>query len=132
MIIGASWLDHIGATMKFPKRKVLFSYRGKDIALDVNSAGNTIPLVNTQAFDKVMKSSLSCYIFFVKESKEDACVLKEVVNETKEDLELSNFLREFQDVFTNDIHKELPPKRGQDDHTIDLIHGSSPPNKLPY
>ena len=65
------------------KRKVLFSYRGKDIALDVNSAGNTIPLVNTQAFDKVMKSSFSCYMVFVKESKEDACVLKEVVMKLK-------------------------------------------------
>ena len=41
VIIGAPWFDCIGATMKFPKRKVLFSYRGKDIALDVNSAGNT-------------------------------------------------------------------------------------------
>ena len=38
VIIGAPWFDRIGATMKFPKRKVLFSYRGKDVALDVNSA----------------------------------------------------------------------------------------------
>ena len=48
------------------------------------------------------------------------------------DLEFSNFLREFQDVFTNEIPRELPPKRGLDDHTIDLIPCSSPPNKPPY
>ena len=76
VIIGAPWFDCIGATMKFFERKVFFSYRGKDIAPDVNSAGNTIPLVNTQSFDKVIKSSLSCYMVFVKQSKEGACVLK--------------------------------------------------------
>ena len=38
VIIGAPWFDCVGATMKFPERKVYFSYRGKDIALDVNSA----------------------------------------------------------------------------------------------
>ena len=79
VIIGAPWFDRVGATMKFPERKVLFSYRGKDVAIDVNSAGNTIPLVDTQAFDKVIKSSLSCYMVFDKESKDDACVSKEVV-----------------------------------------------------
>ena len=121
----------MAATMKFPERKVLFSYRGKDVALDVNSAGSTIPLVHTQAFDKVMKSSISCYMVFVKDSKEDVKHNK-LRSETKEDLELSNFLNEFQDVFTDDIPSELPPKRGQADHIIDLLPGSSPPNKPPY
>ena len=132
VILGAPWFDRMAVDMKFPERKIVFSYRGKDVVLDVNSAGSTIPLVHTQAFDKVMKSSLSCYMVFVKESKEDACVLKEVENETKEELELSNFLHEFQDVFTDDIPRELPPKRGEDDHAIDLLPGTSPPNKPPY
>ncbi|MCO5571843.1 hypothetical protein L7F22_025591 [Adiantum nelumboides] len=48
------------------------------------------------------------------------------------DLELSNFLNQFQDVFIDDIPGELPPKRGDDDHMIELIPGSSPPNKPPY
>ena len=43
VIIGAPWVDRMAANMKFPERKVLFSYRGKDVALDVNSAGSTIP-----------------------------------------------------------------------------------------
>ncbi|MCO5582972.1 hypothetical protein L7F22_036877 [Adiantum nelumboides] len=33
---------------------------------------------------------------------------------------------------SNDIPGELPPKRGDDDHMIELIPGSSPPNKPPY
>ena len=100
--------------------------------MDVNSAGNTIPLVSTQVLDKLMKNSVSCYMVFVKESSNDECVLKDTKYETKEELELANFLNEFQDVFTNDIPRELPPKRGEDDHSIELIPGSSPPNKPPY
>ncbi|MCO5562486.1 hypothetical protein L7F22_016113 [Adiantum nelumboides] len=61
------------------------------------------------------------------------------VNETQlnesgmqEDLKLFNFLNQFQDVFIDDIPGELPPKRGGDDHMIELVPGSSPPNKPPY
>ncbi|MCO5567413.1 hypothetical protein L7F22_021104 [Adiantum nelumboides] len=35
-------------------------------------------------------------------------------------------------IFVKDPPSELPPKRGDDDHRIDLIPGSSPPNKPPY
>ena len=68
----------------------------------------------------------------VKESTKDNCVHKDTKHETKEELELTNFLNEFQDVFTSDIPREIPPKRGEDDHSIELIPGSSPPNRRPY
>ncbi|MCO5554574.1 hypothetical protein L7F22_008104 [Adiantum nelumboides] len=35
-------------------------------------------------------------------------------------------------IFKDDIPGELPPKRGDDDHMIELLPGSSPSNKLPY
>ncbi|MCO5553915.1 hypothetical protein L7F22_007441 [Adiantum nelumboides] len=71
-------------------------------------------------------------MLFVKDSLSD--VNKTQVNESglQEDLELSKFLNQFQDVFIDDIPEELPPKRGDDDHAIELIPGSSPPNKPPY
>ncbi|MCO5590414.1 hypothetical protein L7F22_044383 [Adiantum nelumboides] len=71
-------------------------------------------------------------MIFVTDSLND--VNKTQVNESglQEDLELSKFLNQFQDVFIDDIPGELPPKRGDDDHAIELILGSSPPNKLPY
>ncbi|MCO5558872.1 hypothetical protein L7F22_012461 [Adiantum nelumboides] len=71
-------------------------------------------------------------MIFVKDSLSD--VNKTQVNESgsKEDLELSKFLNQFEDVFIDDIPGELPPKRGDDDHAIELILGSSPPNKPPY
>ncbi|MCO5595518.1 hypothetical protein L7F22_049563 [Adiantum nelumboides] len=71
-------------------------------------------------------------MIFVKDSLNG--VNETQVNESgmQEDLELSNFLNQFQDVFIDDIPRELPPKQGDDDHMIELISGSSPPNKPPY
>ncbi|MCO5555160.1 hypothetical protein L7F22_008703 [Adiantum nelumboides] len=38
-----------------------------------------------------------------------------------EDLELSKFLNQFEDVFIDDIPGELPSKQGDDDHAIELL-----------
>ena len=54
------------------------------------------------------------------------------LGKSKEGLELSNFLDQFQEVFTNDILGVLPPKRGNDDYKIELIPGSSLPNTAPF
>ena len=46
VILGTPWFDCMKATMKFPKRQVLFCFRGKDVSLNVIKAGNTIPYVH--------------------------------------------------------------------------------------
>ncbi|MCO5588831.1 hypothetical protein L7F22_042791 [Adiantum nelumboides] len=38
VILGAPWFDRMADNMKFPERKVIFSYRGNELTLDVNSA----------------------------------------------------------------------------------------------
>ncbi|MCO5548770.1 hypothetical protein L7F22_002232 [Adiantum nelumboides] len=58
--------------------------------------------------------------------------VQESCGETKEEVKMSELLNEFQDVLMDDIPSELPPTRGQDDHTIELLPGSSLPNKAPY
>ncbi|MCO5554217.1 hypothetical protein L7F22_007745 [Adiantum nelumboides] len=132
VILGAPWFDCLAASIKFPKRRNSFKFREKNMYIDAQESGNTIPLVHTHAFDKSIKSSISVYMIFVKDSLSD--VNKTQVNESglKEDLELSKFLNQFQDVFIDDILGEFSPKRGDDDHAIELIPGSSPPNKPPY
>ncbi|MCO5557233.1 hypothetical protein L7F22_010794 [Adiantum nelumboides] len=132
VILGAPWFDCLAASIKFPERRISFKFREKNMYIDAQESGNTIPLVHTHAFDKSIKSSISVYMIFVKDSLSD--VNKTQMNESgsKEDLELSKFLNQFQDVFIDDIPGELPPKRGDDDHAIELIPGSSPPNKPPY
>ena len=101
--LGAPWFDHLPTTMKSPKRKILFSYRGHDVMLDVNGAGSTIPMLEAPASTKVVKRSISCYMIFVKESLKDACASSCVKVETKEDIDNFSFLSKFQDLFTDDI-----------------------------
>ncbi|MCO5548421.1 hypothetical protein L7F22_001877 [Adiantum nelumboides] len=128
----APWFDRLTASIKFLERKISFKFREKNMYIVAQESGSTIPLVNNQAFDKSIKSSISAYMIFVKDSSSD--VNKTQVDESgmQEDLELSKFLNQFKDVFIDDIPGELPPKRGDNDHAIELIPGSSPPNKPPY
>ncbi|MCO5602448.1 hypothetical protein L7F22_056580 [Adiantum nelumboides] len=104
VILGAPWFDRLAASIKFPERRISFKFREKNMYIDAQESDSLSDVNKTQ------------------------------VNESgsKEDLELSKFLNQFQDVFIDDIPGELPPKRGDDDHAIELIPGSSPPNKPPY
>ncbi|MCO5569414.1 hypothetical protein L7F22_023126 [Adiantum nelumboides] len=126
VILGEPWFDRLATSIKFLERKISFKFREKDMYINAQESGSTIPLV--KAFDKSIKSSISAYMIFVNGVNETQ------VNESgmQEDLELSNFLNQFQDVFIDDIPGELPPKRGDDDHMIELIPRSLPPNKPPY
>ena len=67
-----------------------------------------------------MKSVISSYMIFVKELSNDVNVVHTQVGLSKEEVDLSNFLSQYQDVFTNDIPRVLSPKRGDDDHMIKL------------
>ena len=79
-----------------------------------------------------MKSSIFVYMIFVKDLVNSDCVSLGESESSKKELDLSKFLKENEDVFIDDIPCELPPKRGDDDHFIELFPGSSPPNRPPY
>ena len=53
-------------------------------------------------------------------------------NLSQEEINQKVFLDEYANCFTDSIPGELPPSRGEDDHRIDLIPGTTPPNKPPY
>ncbi|MCO5551961.1 hypothetical protein L7F22_005468 [Adiantum nelumboides] len=124
VILRAPWFVRLAASIKFPERKISFKFREKDMFIVAQESCSSIPLVNEQAFEKSIKSSIFVYMIFVKDSLSD--VNKTQLNESgmHEDLELSKFLNQFQDVFIDDIPRELPPKRGDDDHAIELIPGN--------
>ncbi|MCO5550947.1 hypothetical protein L7F22_004442 [Adiantum nelumboides] len=132
VILRAPWFDRLAASIKFPEKRISFKFREKDMYIVAQESGSSIPLVNDQVIEKSIKSSIFTYMIFVKDSLSD--VNKTQVNERgmHEDLELSKFLNQFQDVFIDNISGELPPKRGDDDHAIELLPGNSPPNKPPY
>ncbi|MCO5598510.1 hypothetical protein L7F22_052607 [Adiantum nelumboides] len=112
VILGAPWFDRLAASIKFPERKISFKFMEKDMYIVTQESGNSITLVNDQAFERSIKSSISAYMIFVKDSLSE--VNKTQVNESgmHEDLELSKFLNQFQDVFIDDIPGELLPKWG--------------------
>ncbi|MCO5606457.1 hypothetical protein L7F22_060645 [Adiantum nelumboides] len=130
VLLGAPWFHRMAASLTFPERKVTFKHKGRDITLHINEKGHTIPLVSHDSFDKAMKSSISAYMIFVKDLSNSNDVSPN--GSLKVDNDLHSFLNEHAELFIDDIPTELPPKRGDDDHRIALILGSSPPNKPPY
>ncbi|MCO5583851.1 hypothetical protein L7F22_037766 [Adiantum nelumboides] len=116
----------MAASLTFQERKVTF----RDITLHVNEKGHTIPLVSHDSFDKAMKSSISTYMIFVKDPPSSNDLSPN--GSLKVDNDLHPFLNEHVELFIDELLSELPPKRGDGDHRIDLIPGSSPPNKPPY
>ncbi|MCO5570060.1 hypothetical protein L7F22_023774 [Adiantum nelumboides] len=120
----------MAASLKFPERKVTFKHKGRDIILHVNEKGHTIPLVSHDSLDKAMKSSISAYMIFVKDPPNSNDVSPN--GSLKVDNDLHSFLNEHAELFIADIPDELPPRRGDDDHRINLIPRSSPSNKPPY
>ncbi|MCO5564001.1 hypothetical protein L7F22_017656 [Adiantum nelumboides] len=73
-----------------------------------------------------MKSSLFAYSIFLKELSN-----KDRTNMSTLDKERQDFLHSHADCFSEGLPGELPPVRPED-HTIDLIPGSTPPNPPPY
>ncbi|MCO5601871.1 hypothetical protein L7F22_055997 [Adiantum nelumboides] len=130
VLLGSPWFDRMVASLTFPERKITFKHKGSVITLHVNEKGHTIPLVSHDSFDKAIKSSIFTYMIFVKDPPSSNDVSSN--GSLKVDNDLHSFLNEHVELFIDDIPSELPPKRGDDDHRIDLIPGSSPPNKPLY
>ena len=56
-------------------------------------------MLEAAALTKVIKSSISCYMIFVKESLKDACASSCAKVKTKEDKDNFNFLSKFLKTF---------------------------------
>ena len=69
-------------------------------------------------------------MIFVKDSPQSANSLSfEISCSSQEEIELKVFLNEYSDCFTDSIPGGIT---GEDDHMIELIPGTSLPNKPPY
>ncbi|MCO5607111.1 hypothetical protein L7F22_061303 [Adiantum nelumboides] len=68
VILGPPWFDRMAASIKFFERKISFKFKEKCMYIIAQELGSTIALVNDQAFDKSIKSSIFAYMIFVKDS----------------------------------------------------------------
>ncbi|MCO5570860.1 hypothetical protein L7F22_024589 [Adiantum nelumboides] len=98
--------------------------RGKTYVLDVKLKGESVPVVSASAISSVIKNHLSSYLVFAKEVHEIES------NLSKFDKDRAAFLIGFSDCFLDSLPDELLPKRPED-HRIDVVPGSCPPNRPP-
>ncbi|MCO5551582.1 hypothetical protein L7F22_005087 [Adiantum nelumboides] len=136
VLLGSPWFTRMPAILQFPNRVITFQHRDREVVIHANDKGNTIPIVSHKSLKKTIKKSLFSYMIYVKDSKIDfnqQVSSFPISNSSQEEQEaLKAFLNEYALIFTDSIPDELPSSRGEDDHKIDLIPGSSPPNKPPY
>ena len=134
---------HLYVKIQFPKKVVSFTHYGREYHIKAQNKGNTIPLVNSNSAKKAITKSLFAYMIHVKHSQplyvNEKFVNVNVSSQVDNDNEnvndanhVNEFLHTYNSCVTDEIPNELPPSRGDDDHRIDLIQGSSPPNTAPY
>ncbi|MCO5607798.1 hypothetical protein L7F22_061999 [Adiantum nelumboides] len=107
-------------------KKITVQSRGKTHILDVKLKGESIPTVSASSITSVMKMHLSAYLGFAREVSD--C---DESNLSVLDKERSMFLQQFSDCFSDLLPSQLPAERPED-HAIDLVPGSSPPNRPLY
>ena len=88
-------------------------------------------MVNHVQIHKAIKSTVCAYLIFAKDVC-DACDDVKTKVETKEQQEHMKFLNDYKERFSETIPMVMPPSKGNDDHQIDLIPGTTPPNRPPY
>ncbi|MCO5552285.1 hypothetical protein L7F22_005797 [Adiantum nelumboides] len=122
----ATFLKGNARIMDAYNKKITIQSRGKALILDVKLKGESIPTVSASAITFVMKKHLFAYLVFAREVSD--C---DESNLSVLDKERSMFLRLYSDCFSDSLPSQLPPKRPED-HAIDLVPGSSPPNRPSY
>ena len=151
VILGAPWFHRVYAKLEFPSRVITISTRDREIKIRTEAKAQTIPIVSSNSIQKLMKSSLFAYMIVVQSSQSfNSSLSQEMqsnnVNGFNSSLhddthtrfkdthveEVTSYLKQYQDCFSDELPNELPPVRGEDDHMIDLIPGTAPPNRPPY
>jgi len=129
IILGLPWLRKINPSINWRTGTVSFQFGNRNIVLPRcnNSFTNDVKLLSALQFSRASRKTDSLYLALVTE-----CISpEEMESMNSRDPELSNILKEFDDVFPNDLPKGLPPHR-EIDHKIDLTPGSEPPSRSPY
>ncbi|MCO5596399.1 hypothetical protein L7F22_050460 [Adiantum nelumboides] len=126
VLLGIPWLFRVQGILDAYNKKITVQSRGKTLILDVKLKGESIPTVSASAISSVMKKHLSAYLIFAREVSD--C---DESNLSVLDKERSMFLQQYSDCFSDSLPSQLPPER-LEDHAIDLVPGSSPPNRPSY
>lgn len=125
-VLGLDWFDRLNPRINWPANKFTILHEGKLINLQGfrgQGSSTSIPsiaMVNSVEFTEFYEEGDELFLLNVQA----------LTNDTKE-ANLPNEIRDFQDVFPEDLPSGLPPHRG-DDFQIKLEPGTKPPAKRTY
>ena len=125
------WFHRMRAKLSLPDKVISFQHDDQEVKLRVDEKGHTIPLVSHVSIHKAIKFAAFAYMVYVKDTSLNSSS-SNLSNLSQGEINQKVFLDEYASCFTDSIPGELPPSRGVDDHRIDLIPGTTLPNKPPY
>ncbi|MCO5581284.1 hypothetical protein L7F22_035163 [Adiantum nelumboides] len=111
---------------RFCNKTLSFYFKEKQYNVTADAGDWHVPIANHIAIKKEIKKCVSAYLIFARER--DECVLSSF---SSLEQKILNVLNKYEDCFADSLPDELPPLRPED-HTIDVIPGSTPPNQPPY
>lgn len=146
VILGTPWFHKNYENLEFPSRTIILKTRDRQIKIRTEAKGNTIPIVSSDAIQKVIKKSLFAYmvciqplspIFVSTDVQINHATMQSSSNNSNMETQVNKdnyeeFLKQYHDCFSESLPDELPPMRGEDDHKINLIPGGAPTNIPPY
>lgn len=125
VILGMPWHRQVNPKVDYVQQQMIIQHDDKAYQLHVGRSGDTVPLISHVQCSKAIKKSLCSYLLFVTDNN--------IPKLSSAPLETNRrcFLETNGDCFKDDLPDELPPAR-LEDHKIDLIPGSTAPNRPPY
>ena len=112
--MGKSWLKKWNPQIDWEKNKISFCFKGKEIQLESYKEGKiTRPLLSAIHLKKAARKGCPLYAVSMKPVTEDK--EREILEKP---CDLAKLLKEFHDIFPEELPKGLPPKRAVD-HQIE-------------
>jgi hypothetical protein len=129
--LGVPWLKMVNPKINWQKNKLSFLHKGETIFFDssLQNQSSTIPIISAiEALDD-FESGNELFLALIEEILSVNNINKH--QDDDDDDDTKEILKEFKDVFPNDLPKGLPPKRHVD-HKIELLPEATPPSKATY
>ena len=128
LILGKKWTSEHKAIINCYTNEISFSHKGKDYHIVAKDPTNH-NLVSVNAITKDHHRQYPLFAVVLRKIETGDTTRSETSPDQEQDVQ--NLLKEFKDVFPENLPKGLPPKRAQDFH-IDLKEGSTPQKKGLY
>ena len=128
VILGMPWHFRTHPIPDYVEKTMTFTHEGKEHKIPADAGDWAVPIVSHISVKKELKNSVSAYLIFARERKESSN--SQPLLSHDENVK-HKFLEKYEDCFTDELPDKLPPER-LEDHRIELIPGSSPPNQPPY